>query len=137
MSRLPDLRRLNKEDFDKTYQDLVDKLAFPLNSFMEQTRAAFDHAIDFNNLNRELIVLTTTVDSTGTPVQKLQYKSNLKSRVAGNICINSSNQTTPGNYPLSTPFLSFVQNGNIVTVNNISALHPNEVYQLTIESIGQ
>lgn len=137
MARLPDLRRINKEDFQKDDQDMADKLAFPLNSFMEQTRAAFDHAIDFSNLNQELIVLTVTVDDAGVPVQRTQYKSNLQSNVAGTICINSVNQTTLGNYPLATPFLSVTQNANIVTVLNIRGLTPNERYQLTILSIGK
>lgn len=114
----------------------MDKLAFPLNSFMEQTRAAFDHAIDFNNLNRAIIVLSVIVNEDGTPVQKTQYKSNLKTNVIGSVCINSSNQTTPGNYPTATPFISFAQNANIVTINNIKGLTPNEKYQLTIEIIG-
>lgn len=134
---MPDLRRINKEDFSKEDQDFADKLAFPLNSFMEQTRAAFDHAIDFSNLNQEIIVLTVTVDAAGVPVQKTQYKSNLKSNVVGTVCINSVNQTTLGNYPLATPFFSVAQSANIVTVLNIRGLTPNERYQLTLLSIGK
>lgn len=136
MARVPDIRRLDKSDFDKENQDLVDKLAFPLNSFMEQTRAAFQKNIDFVNLNQEVILLSVIVDEIGTPVQKTQYKSTLNTKVLGNVCIASVNTTTAGAFPNGQPFLTFAQDANIVTVTNIKGLVAGQRYTLTVLSIG-
>lgn len=136
MARIPDIRRLDKSDFDKDSQDLIDKLAFPLNSFMEQTRAAFQKNIDFTNLNQEVILLSVIVDDVGTPVQKTQYKSTLNTRVLGNTCIAAVNTTTAGAFPVGQPFLTFAQDATIVTVTNIKGLEAGQRYTLTILSIG-
>lgn len=137
MGKVPDVKRINKEDFDGPMQDTIDQLAFPINSFMEQTRNALDRSLDFTNLNQEVIVLTITPDINGIPVTDTQYKSNLKTRVLGHICINASNLTNTLNTVLSTPFISFVQNEKLVKINKVSGLQPNQKYTLTLISIGK
>lgn len=137
MARIPDFRRIDKADFDKDIQDSIDKLAFPLNSFMEQTRTALQGNLDFTNINQQIISLTVTVDATGIPTQKTQYRSTLKSKVAGNICIAAFNVTNPTHFPTTAPFISFNINENIITILNITGLQANEKYQLSILSVGQ
>lgn len=136
MSRIPNLKRINKEDFDKQYQTLIDRLAFPINSFMEQVRNAFDNNIDFNNLNQEIITLTVTVDLNGLPNIQTQWKSTLKTKVIGSVVIKASNLVTPGAYSSSTPFINFVQNNTLVNINQISGLQAGDRYELVILSIG-
>lgn len=136
MSRIPDLRRIDSSDFDSDSRDMVDKLAFPLNSFMEQTRAAFDKAIDFTNLNQEVITFTVATDANGVPVQKTQYKNTLKTKVVGISLIDATNQTIPSHFPTSQPFIKFTESSNIVTLKYVSSLQPNEKYQIVIISYG-
>lgn len=137
MARVPDIKRIQKEDFEGEMRDAIDKIAFPINSFMEQTKAVLDKGVDFQNLNQEIITLETTVDMNGSPIIESKWKSNLKSKIAGNICINAFNLTNTAGFPLNQPFISFIQNGNIVTVLNVTGLQPNEKYRLVILSIGQ
>ena len=46
MGKVPDLKRIAKEDFPSEYQTLIEKLAFPLNSHMEQVRNLFSKGIE-------------------------------------------------------------------------------------------
>lgn len=136
MARVPDFKRITKEDFDKESQRLIERLAYPLNSFMEQVINALNRNIDFQNLNQEIIEITVTVDSSGKPLIPLQYKSNLRSRVQGMICIRAENLTTTNTPPVNTPFATFIQTTNIVTVSNIKGLTANESYKLNFLTIG-
>jgi hypothetical protein len=130
------VKRIITEDFPEDSQETVEKLAVSLNFFMEQVTQALDKRLDFKNLNRELKTLVVTVDGDGVPAILTQYKSGLSSRVAGHNCINAINTTTPANIPSSSPFISFVQNNDLVRINFITGLTPNEVYTLTLECIG-
>lgn len=136
MARIPDLKRLQKENFTSEQQPLVEKLAYPINTFMEQTVNALNGRLDFSNINMELINLDVTVDSGGEPVVITKFKTNLKSNVAGVVCINASNITDPTTYPTSQPFVSIAQNGSIITVKHISGLQANNRYDLRLLSIG-
>lgn len=132
----PNFSRLDKGDFKKEYQDLVDRLGYILNPFMEQTNKAFKGKIDFQNLNQQIFTINVIVDASGTPVQKTQYKSTLNTKVFGVSVLSATNSTSPSSYPSATPFVSFTQAEDIVTINNISGLTANNKYSLNILSIG-
>lgn len=142
MSRVPDLRLIKKEDFDGKDQRLIEKLAFPVNNFMQQVVNVFKNGVDFNNLNQQVITLTVAVDASGAPVNIIQFKSTLSTKVQGAICINAVNQSSTIRFPSAQPFISFTQNNTIVTINNISGLSmpsdqiQSDTYQLTILTIG-
>lgn len=136
MAKVPIFSRLDKGDFDKKDQDLVDRMGYILNPFMEQTSKAFDKKINNDNLNQEYITFNISVDAAGTPSQKTQLKSNLNTAVIGTSVIQAKNTTTPSNYPIATPFISFTQAQAIVTINNISGLQAGDKYSITILSMG-
>ncbi len=134
---MPDLKRINKEDFEKEMQDTIDKLAYPINSFFEQTRSLFDGRIDFRNLNQEIITVDVTTNASGVPNIITQYKSNLKTRVAGHTCINALNKSNALNTPTGTPFISFSLNSPLIIITKVTNLQPNEKYTLTLISYGE
>lgn len=142
MSRIPDLRQIKKEDFDQKDQGLVDRLAFPINNFMQQVISVFKNGIDFNNLNQQVITFTTSVDSTGAPISPVQFKNGLSSKVLGMICINAANQSSTIRFPLAAPFITFTTNGTLLTITNISGLGiptgqtNSDSYTFTIITIG-
>lgn len=147
MARIPDLRLLKKEDFDGKDQKLIEKLAFPINNFMQQVVNVCKNGIDFTNLNQQIITVTVSVDSTGTPVNTIQVKSTLSTKVIGMICINAINQSSIMRFPQAQPFISYTQNNasnnTLLTINNIAGLGipsgntNSDVYQLTILLYGQ
>jgi hypothetical protein len=143
MARIPDLRLLIKEDFGKDDQEMIDKLAFPINNFMQQVITVLKNGIDFNNLNQQVITFTTSVNAQGVPVTPVQFRNGLASKVIGIICINALNQSSTTRFPEATPFISFTSNGTVLTITNISGLGipegqtNSDTYTFTILNIGQ
>lgn len=132
MARVPDLKRLTKEDFPPEYRDLINKLAFPLNSHMEQVRSALNKNINFENLAQELKTLSFTTNSTGQPISQVAFRSELSNRIQGIIPVRviiTSNNTS---FATQMPLISWTQNANIVTITNIGGLSPETSYQLVV-----
>lgn len=142
MARIPDLRQLKKEDFDSKDQKLIEKLAFPINNFMQQVVNALKNGIDFNNLNQETFIISVSVNSSGAPISLVQFKNGLATKVAGMTCINVINQTSNIRFPTAQPCITWNQNNNILTITNVSGLPipagqtNSDTYQLTILTIG-
>ena len=143
MARIPDLRTIKTEDFDKKDQGMVDKIAFPFNNFMQQVIGVFKNGIDYNNLNRQVVTVTVSVDSTGTPIGTIQFRNNLATKIQGIICMRALNQSPNIRYPASQPFISWSENNSVITIVNISGIGipegqtNSDIYQLTLELIGQ
>lgn len=135
MATPPRVNRLQKENFSKDDQDLVESLASSLNPFMEQTKQALDKKLNFDNLNQELITFNITVDADGLPSPAVQWKSGLLTQVAG--CQVISAISSPAVYPDGAPFLTVAQNGQIVSVLHITGLPAGVKYKLTVLSIGR
>lgn len=136
MGRAPDLKRIAKEDFSADDQALIEKLAFPLNSFMEQVRNLFSKGIDFDNLSREVITLKVQTGTNKQPLNKISFKSNLKSKLKGINIIAANITSNNTSYIQSAPFISFNQDNNIVYINNIAGLAAETTYELVLETIG-
>lgn len=134
--KAPDLKRITKEDFPSEYQDLIDKLAFPLNSFMEQVKNILSGNVDFDNLSREIITVRIQTDNTSKPINTVTFKSKLRTRVRGLNVISLSVISSSNSYPSQAPFISFSQNGAIVTLNNVAGLAPETTYDLLLETIS-
>lgn len=136
MGKIPDLKRISKEDFPAEYQQLIDKLAFPLNSHMEQVRNLFNKGIDFENLTQELITLKVQTNEKSIPNTRLTFKTTLRNKLRGIVVISAVITSDNTSYPTAQPFISFSQNLNIVTINNISGLAPETSYELLLLTIS-
>lgn len=143
MASIPTQRLLKPEDFDSKDQNLVTKLAFPYNTFVQQVISALSNNLDFNNLNQQLNTFSVSVDVNGIPTTPIQFKSNLATKLAGLICVSATNNTTSSRFPEAQPFISFTLNSGQVTINRIIGLGiptgntNSDTYTLTVLSIGQ
>jgi hypothetical protein len=135
MPQLDNIRRILKEDYPKKYHDVIDKLAFTLNRFMDQVVGTMNGNIDFDNLNQEVTTFSMTVDSSGTPVGNNLFKVT-QTNVAGFIVISAVNRTDGSLFPTSTPFISATRSKLVVKVNNISGLQADNKYDFTVMIIG-
>lgn len=136
MGRVPDIKRIQVENFDKDDQAVAEKLAYPLNSFMEQTQAVLKGNVDFQNLNRELLTLDVLVGADGKPVVITKVKSALRTKVAGLNCIRANNSTDSTLFVVGAPFVTFTQTNDILTILHVTGLQANNKYRLILESIG-
>jgi len=136
MGKVPDIKRISIEDFPQEYKPLVEKLAFPLNSFMEQIRNLFDKNIDFSNLNQELITLKVQTNENSKPLSNLTFKSALRNKVRGIVVLSANITSSNNTFPSQAPFISFSQNLSTVTISNISGLAPETTYELLLLTIS-
>jgi len=124
-----------KEDFEKEYQGLIDKISFIINPMGEQLVAALDHSIDFDNLNQQFTQTTVTVGSNGSPTPSLEIKYTLKTKLKGIMCISAQN-TTDATLLTGAPFILYTTDGSIIKVTQITGLAPNKKYNLSLILIG-
>lgn len=142
MARIPDLRQIKKEDFDNKDQKLVDQIAYPFNTFMEQVITVFKKGVDFNNLNQQIVTFTVSVNSSGVPTTPIQFQSTLLTKIIGLTCINAVNTSSIQRFPEAGIFVSYSVNGNLITVTNIAGLGipsgqtNSDTYTLTVLSYG-
>lgn len=132
MSRIPDLKRIVKEDFKAEDRDLVEKLAFPINSFHEQVRSALSGNLDFTNLNQEIKTLNFTTNTQGQPLNRISFTSELNGRVQGIIVVRTLITSDNTSIPMTLPIVSWTQNEKTVNITGIGGLLPETGYSLTI-----
>jgi hypothetical protein len=134
--KLNDLKRIKTEDFATDDRELVSKLAYLLNPFLEQINTLLNHNVDFDNLNQEVITLTVELKTGGVPKVLTEFKSSLKTRIKGLICISAANLENDGTFPTTAPFISYSIVGDLIRIQNITGLPVGKRYTLTIISIG-
>ena len=138
MARPPDIKRIRKEDFDPEDHPIVEKLAYSLNTFMDQVIFILTKNVDFQNLNQVVVDYTISTDASGNLVNPPNIRtSELRSKPIGIICISAQNQTDPTIYPTSQPFVSFtLLNNETIDVLNITGLQNSSQYVLKLLIIG-
>lgn len=132
MAKFSVFRRIVQEDFPSKYQDLMEKLAFPINQFFETVTNAMSKGIEFDeNINSQLKDITIQVDDNGNP-GNISFQSTKKGKAKGIICVKADNVTNASHYPTSGVMVSFYDDGGVIKVNNITGLQPRETYQLKL-----
>lgn len=130
-------KRIVTEDFAKEDQELVNKLAFTMNSFFEQVAQGFNKNLTIeDNFNMELKEIVLTVDASGIPTTTAAYQSTLRTKVRGHIILMARNVTDPTVYPTGAPFITFMQNEKIVTIQHVTGLQAANSYRFLILTVG-
>lgn len=134
--KLNNIKRLVKEDFSKDDRELIDKLSFALNPFLEQIGTIFNKNVDFDNLNQEIVNIPVEVDSLGVPKTQTVVKTTLKTKIKGAYIIRADNLENDGTFPSGAPFITYSFSGNIITVLHVTGLPANKRYSLNTVFIG-
>jgi len=135
--KLSNIKRIVKEDFADDDQAVAEKMGYVINAVFDQLAQGFNKGIDFDNLNQEILSITTEVDINGIPKSKTSVKVSLKTSIKGLICIRALAKN-PAIYASSTPFLSYEINSTESTllIKNIAGLPKDQVFYLTVLAIG-
>lgn len=134
MAKVPRRFQIDDSDVAAENQDVLMKIATLMNPFVEDTVSAFDGRLDIYNLNMQMSTVSVRVDSNGVPIQGETIRSQLidGKRVNGIICVRAVNDNNPSRFASGTPFVSFIQSGDIITLQNVTNLPPNETFLLTL-----
>jgi len=133
--KVTNIKRLNKDDFAKEDQALVDRLSFALTPFMEQVVNAFNKNIDFDNLNQEIIYLETQVDNNGVPVINSEVRNPLRTRIKGIYCVSAEN-LTDNTLLTGAPFVVYRLDSGMINIRQITGLVSGKRYRLSMILIG-
>lgn len=138
MGKLQSYRRLQRGDFPPEYQDLVDKLAFTINSSFESLFFALNGQLTLTDNDLASVnTISIIVDANGNPNTSTKFNTTLTGQIYGITVVNAVNQTNPSTYPSGTPFISFTKNNLTVTINNITNLTPGDTWTITAISWGK
>jgi hypothetical protein len=133
--KLPNVRRIIVEDYPEDDRETVAKIATVLNSFMDDVTNLSRNQVDYDNLNRSLIVLVTTIDANGLPKGISQINTKLSSYSGNKIVDVQSLQG--GDNVVSAPYLDCSPQGNgLVRINKFIGLPTGKKLRISIEFIG-
>ena len=132
MGKLDNVKRVVKEDYDEKYHDLIGKLAFVLNSFMEQVTTQINGCIDFDNLAQDIVTFKITVDTCGVPVANEQIRSSV-TNPRGILVISAEDIDDLDRFD-SLPFIHFTagSSGQVIKIKQIYGLIEDRPYNLTV-----
>lgn len=129
---LPDTRRLNREDFQDA-PNWIDPMLTVINAFMDSVYNIMNRNISLTqNLNIQIATINVETDSNGD-IKPVKLKTTIRGRVAGVSVIRVITTDTSS----ISPFVSFIQNENILTISNIASLNSNQKYKIILLVIGE
>lgn len=133
--KLSFLRRLVKEDFPQKDKELVGKIGYVINPAMEQLSQALRNNLTWaDNMAAQVNTISVTVDASGNPVNPISFVSSLSSPIQHILVTRAVNAAQSNTYPTGAPFVSFVQNGTDITIQNVTGLPANTAFNLTLIS---
>lgn len=129
---LPDVRRLNREDFQDAPQWL-DPMLNTLNSFMDSVYNIFNRNVSLtDNLNIQLTTISVETDGSGN-ITPVKIKTTVRDRVNGIVVIRAVSDS--GNS--QAPFVDYIQSENIITISKIAGLNLSTKYKIIMLVFGE
>ena len=130
---LPDVRRLNREDFEDA-PSWIDPMLNTLNVFMDSVYNLFNkHVSLVDNLNAQFITLSVSTKSDGT-INPIKQKLAIRGRVNGLVVVRVISEDIAN---ITTPFLNWTQSGDVLEISNIANLNNSKEYKIIILVIGE
>jgi hypothetical protein len=136
--RLPNFRRIIKQDFQKEFQELIERLSVSINNGFDVMFEALNNKISLqNNIMCTVIDLEIEPTAAGIPKNTTQFTLTYDGRTSIVLVGKLENLTTSSSYPTSAPFVSWTQTDKILQVNHITGLTANNKYSVRIVAFGQ
>lgn len=132
MAKLSIIKRILKEDYPKEYGDLVEKLGFVLNPFLNSVADAFNKSLSINdNLNAtDTEIVFTAPVTAATPVS---VKTEHIGVTRGITVLRVDNLTNNNEILTQSPFCQFKNiNLNQLQITNITGLTSGNKYRLRV-----
>lgn len=132
---LPDVRRLNKEDFQDA-PNWVDPMLNTLNQFMDSVYNLMNKNLSLTeNFNIQIVNISVNTDGNGD-ISPVKQKLSIRGKVQGVSVIRvikESSDTTS----IDAPYVEWVQSENILSILNIAGLNTSKKYKILLMVIGQ
>lgn len=137
MAKIQAPKPIRIEDYPPDQKELIDKLSGSINDFQNDVYIVLNGGIDYTNMNRQLVEnVIVNIDSMGKVINSPLIKHNLQGRIKGLIVVSAINQNNLNTYPISTPFISYTLDTNLIKILNVTGLQSSSKYALNIEIIA-
>lgn len=133
-------RRIDKASVEEEQRPLIDALSGAINPLAEQlVNAVNGNLTTADNLNREYKNVDVEVITGGNPKNTTEFQLLKLStiQITGINVVKAENLTSSTTYPTGCPFISYTQNGKVITIKNITGLAASNKYRLTLEILGK
>lgn len=131
--KLPNFRRLFKNDFKEEFQGLVDQLSVSINVGMESLYEALNKKLTFkDNFSCTVKDITVKVDSTGKPKSPITLPLDFYGKIDGVIVLYALNNTSSARYVSGGVHVSWTQTETGLSISNIAGLYADDEYSLRI-----
>ena len=115
---------------------MISRIAYSMNTFMDQVIDFANGKVDFTNLNQEYKDIDVVVTS-GAPNAVTKFKTSLNNKLAGIQCIQAINLESSSTYPTAQPFVTFtLETDNLAKIDHISGIQDGVKYRLRLLLIG-
>lgn len=138
MAKVSPVRRINKEDFPRAAQPIIDGLSTLLNASLEEITNAINGNLSVSdNLNEYITYVDVEVNASGIPLVDTSVRIVLKSRCKGLVVIRAEDISGTTAYVTTAPFVTFTEgNLGILSVKHVTGLPVNKKFRLTIRATG-
>lgn len=134
MSTVDNTKRILADDFPEDDREFASQFGEIYNFTIENITNAINGQLNYDNLSKELVEITITVDANGTPTTSPDFIASVN--MVGSTVIRAVNLLNFANYVQSHPFITYTRvQGEKYRIQNITGLNPDEKYQLLIELI--
>jgi hypothetical protein len=131
MGLLSNVKRILKEDYQPEAHELVERLGFVLNNFMDQVTTQMNGNIDFSNLKEEIKTYKVTVNASGTPTTNDEVFTTVNAP-RGVSVIRAENLDSPTTYVPAAVQVSYRAQVGSIKVLDIKGLTADVEYKLTL-----
>lgn len=135
--KLPNYKKLFKQDYAQEYQELVDALAASLNIGIETLYNALNKRLTFrDNFAVTIKDVEVTVNASGIPTTSTGFSIDANQRVDGLDVWRVDNLTNTTAYPTGGVFITWTQGtaqtANAVTINHVTGLVTGNKYRIRV-----
>lgn len=135
--KLPSFRRLNKQDFSKENQELIEKLAGNLNIGIETLYDVLNKRLNLDdNFLASVRTFQVQTNNNGIPVNSTSFNIDKIGTIKGLSVLNVINLTNPNVYPTSGVTISFEQRTQNILIKHITGLPVGNLFSITVVAFG-
>ncbi len=136
--RIQSFKRITSETLPAESKALADTIATSVNGFAEEVVNILSGKVSISdNLNQKFKEITVELNSNGTPIQTLQFKSEISGKCKGISVEFAQNMTNSIVYPTTAPFVTFIENEGIVTIKHITGLQTGYKWKIRLLYKGE
>lgn len=137
MAKLKSYSRIISSDYADDQQPIIEQIGGQINTAFDPIYSALSNRLTFeDNFLCTVREVEVTLAASGMPLNRISISLDNNLPVKSVQVLSATNKTNAGVFPTGAPFVSFTQNGNILFIDHITGLIPNNRYIVRILALN-